>query len=86
MKKKIQLLNKIAACGTDEFDRGAYEVGDGITDPDAIMVRSAATVSYTHLDVYKRQHLARAAARKHFGNAFRVGRYSSFIYRSLIHI
>ena len=42
MKKKIQLLNKIAACGTDEFDRGAYEVGDGITDPDAIMVRSAA--------------------------------------------
>ncbi len=42
MKKKIQLLNKIAACGTNEFDRGAYEVGDGITDPDAIMVRSAA--------------------------------------------
>lgn len=42
MKKKIQLLNKIAACGTDEFDRSTYEVGDGITDPDAIMVRSAA--------------------------------------------
>ena len=40
--KKIQLLNKIAACGTDIFDRTAYEVAAETTDPDAILVRSAA--------------------------------------------
>lgn len=39
---KIQLLNKIAACGTNEFDAAAYEVGEDVTDPAAIMVRSAA--------------------------------------------
>ena len=40
--KNIQLLNKIAAVGTDVFDRAEYAVGDNITNPDAIMVRSAA--------------------------------------------
>ncbi|MBE6568440.1 MAG: 3-phosphoglycerate dehydrogenase [Ruminococcaceae bacterium] len=39
--KKIQLLNKIAACGTDVFDKNVYEVAEGIENPDAIMVRSA---------------------------------------------
>ena len=39
--KKIQLLNKIAACGTDVFDKNVYEVAEDIESPDAIMVRSA---------------------------------------------
>ncbi|MBQ9736640.1 MAG: phosphoglycerate dehydrogenase [Clostridia bacterium] len=39
--KKIQLLNKIAACGTDVFDKSVYEVGEAVENPDAIMVRSA---------------------------------------------
>ena len=39
--KKIQLLNKIAACGTDVFDKKVYEVAEDIEAPDAIMVRSA---------------------------------------------
>ena len=39
--KKIQLLNKIAACGTDVFDKSVYEVAEGVENPDAIMVRSA---------------------------------------------
>ncbi|MGM9665088.1 MAG: phosphoglycerate dehydrogenase [Eubacteriales bacterium] len=38
--KKIKLMNKIAKVGTDIFDE-TYEVGDDITDPDAMMVRSA---------------------------------------------
>ncbi|MBQ7820989.1 MAG: phosphoglycerate dehydrogenase [Clostridia bacterium] len=41
MKKKIQLLNKIAKVGTDRFDADKYEIGEDIADPDAIMVRSA---------------------------------------------
>ncbi len=40
--KNIQLLNKIAKVGTDIFDRSEYAVGAEITNPDAIMVRSAA--------------------------------------------
>ena len=39
--KKIQLLNKIAACGTDVFDKAAYEVAAEVENPDAILVRSA---------------------------------------------
>ena len=38
--KNIQLLNKIAKCGTDIFDEN-YTVSDKIENPDAIMVRSA---------------------------------------------
>ncbi|MBQ4137499.1 MAG: phosphoglycerate dehydrogenase [Clostridia bacterium] len=41
MKKKIQLLNKIAKVGTDRFDAEKYEIAEDIADPDAIMVRSA---------------------------------------------
>lgn len=37
---KIQLLNKIAKVGLDELG-AAYTVGEEITDPDGIMVRSA---------------------------------------------
>ncbi len=37
---KIQLLNKIAKCGTAVFDDN-YTVGEEIENPDAIMVRSA---------------------------------------------
>lgn len=39
--KKIQLLNKIAKVGTDVFNKNTYEVSDSISEPDAIMVRSA---------------------------------------------
>lgn len=38
----ILTLNKIAACGTDAFDKAAYTVSDSCENPDAIMVRSAA--------------------------------------------
>lgn len=37
----IQTLNKIAACGTDKFDKAAYTVGDAVENPTGIMVRSA---------------------------------------------
>ncbi len=37
----IQTLNKIAACGTDIFDKSKYAVADAPENPDAIMVRSA---------------------------------------------
>ena len=40
--KNIKLMNKIAACGTDIFDRAVYNVGEDTAAPDAIMVRSAA--------------------------------------------
>lgn len=38
----IQTLNKIAACGTDIFNKELYTVADNFENPDAIMVRSAA--------------------------------------------
>ena len=38
---KIQLLNKISQVGLKQFN-DTYEIGDAITDPDAILVRSAA--------------------------------------------
>ena len=41
MKKKIQLMNKIAACGTDLFPSAAYDVDVEISEPDALLVRSA---------------------------------------------
>ncbi len=37
----ILTLNKIAACGTDLFDREKYNVTDAAESPDGIMVRSA---------------------------------------------
>ena len=39
--KKIKLMNKIAAVGTDVFDRAEYEVGADLPleSADAIMVR-----------------------------------------------
>ena len=40
--KNIKLMNKIAAIGTDRLDREKYNVGEDVTNPDAIMVRSAA--------------------------------------------
>ena len=36
----ILTLNKIAACGTDLFDRARYNVSDSEKEPDGIMVRS----------------------------------------------
>ena len=39
---KVQLLNKIAAIGTDKLDKVVYDVAAEIDNPDAIMVRSAA--------------------------------------------
>ncbi len=38
---KILTLNKIAACGTDLFDKAKYAVTDNEAAPDGIMVRSA---------------------------------------------
>ena len=40
--KNILCLNKIAAVGTDKFDKTMYHVGTDIENPDGIMVRSAA--------------------------------------------
>ncbi len=37
----ILTLNKIAACGTDKFDKAKYACGDAVENPVAIMVRSA---------------------------------------------
>lgn len=39
---QIQTLNKIAACGTDRFDKEKYTVANECGAPDGIMVRSAA--------------------------------------------
>ncbi len=39
--KKIKLMNKIAAVGTNVFDKAAYEISDNTEAPDAMMVRSA---------------------------------------------
>lgn len=39
--KKIKLMNKIAAVGTDIFNKAEYEVSADVQSPDAIMVRSA---------------------------------------------
>lgn len=38
----IKTLNKIAACGTDLFDKAKYTVADEAENPTAVMVRSAA--------------------------------------------
>ncbi|WP_124100257.1 3-phosphoglycerate dehydrogenase family protein [Ruminococcus sp. Marseille-P6503] len=38
---EIKTLNKIAACGTDIFDKAKYSVSDNAENPTAIMVRSA---------------------------------------------
>jgi len=40
--KNIKLMNKIAAVGTDIFDRSLYNVAEDVENADAIMVRSAA--------------------------------------------
>ena len=37
----IKTLNKISPCGIECFDRDQYAVGDNISNPDAVMVRSA---------------------------------------------
>ena len=42
---KIKLLNKIAAVGTDNFDKSKYTVGENVDAPDAIMVLSADMLS-----------------------------------------
>ena len=39
---QIKTLNKIAACGTDLFDKAVYTVGEDVAEPDGILVRSAA--------------------------------------------
>ncbi len=39
---KVKLMNKIAKVGTDVLSATRYEVGTGVTEEDAIMVRSAA--------------------------------------------
>ncbi len=44
--KNIKLLNKIAAVGTNVFDKNTYNVSADIENPDAIMVRSAVMHDY----------------------------------------
>ena len=58
--KNIKLLNKIAAVGTDIFDRDIYNVSTDTEDPDAIMVRSADMLSMEFNDSLKA--IARAGA------------------------
>lgn len=58
--KNIQLLNKIAKCGTDIFDKDLYNVAAEIENPDAIMVRSAVMHDMTFGDNLKA--IARAGA------------------------
>lgn len=58
--KNIQCLNKIAAVGTDKFDRAEYNVANEAENPDAIMVRSAAMHDMTFGD--KLLAIARAGA------------------------
>ncbi len=38
---EIKTMNKIAACGTDIFDKASYAISDDCENPTAIMVRSA---------------------------------------------
>ena len=38
---QVKLMNKIAACGLEVLD-DSYTCGEGIENPDAILVRSAA--------------------------------------------
>lgn len=38
---RVKLMNKIADIGTSVFDKTNYEISDNITDPDALIVRSA---------------------------------------------
>jgi len=37
---KVQTYNKIALIGLDQFDRASYEVASGLSQPDAILLRS----------------------------------------------
>ncbi len=37
---KLLTLNKIAACGLDNFDKNKYEISDSCADPDCIILRS----------------------------------------------
>ncbi len=39
--KKIRTMNKIAPIGLEQLDTERFEIGDGIENPDGIMVRSA---------------------------------------------
>lgn len=47
---QIQTLNKIAAIGTDNFDKAKYEIADSFENPTAIMVRSASMHEMTFGD------------------------------------
>lgn len=44
--QNILTLNKIAACGTELFDKGKYTVGDSVENPTGILVRSAKMHDY----------------------------------------
>ena len=47
---RVKLMNKIADIGTSVFDKTNYEISDNITDPDALIVRSASLheMEYNH--------------------------------------
>ncbi len=57
---KIKTLNKIAAVGTDNFNKKIYEVGNNVENPDAILVRSASMLDMELPDSLKA--IARAGA------------------------
>ncbi|MCL2634602.1 MAG: 3-phosphoglycerate dehydrogenase family protein [Oscillospiraceae bacterium] len=42
----ILTFNKIAACGTDLLDKGKYSFGEEVSNPDAVLVRSASMHDY----------------------------------------
>ena len=46
MKYKVLTLNSISAKGLDRLPRDRYQVGSGIGDPDAILVRSVDELHY----------------------------------------
>ena len=56
----ILTFNKIAACGTDLFDKNLYNVGEEVKEPKAIMVRSASMHEYAMGDGLRA--IARAGA------------------------
>lgn len=43
---RIKTLNKISPVGLNKFDPDRYQVGDGVADEDAILVRSAKLLDY----------------------------------------
>lgn len=57
---RIKTLNKIAAAGLDQLDKGRFQVGDNVENEDGILVRSAKMHDYVFPDALR--CIARAGA------------------------